>query len=133
MWRQGPKVTQARAIRRENPGGGMGGLGPPFFVRGTRPCGLQFPKAESHFPPWSRFRMQTTHVRCLVTTLLGVAVSLYAADKPKPASAAPAETDPYAEVQPATETLDLPMDQRIRDQVLNHSHAMEFGPPLLTD
>jgi len=33
----------------------------------------------------------------------------------------PAVTDPYAEVQPATETLDLNMYQRIRDEGLNHS------------
>src|SRR5258708_40208356 len=121
MWRQGPKVTQARATRRDNPGGGMGGLGPPFFVRGTRPCCLQFPKAESHFPPWSRFRMQTTHVRCLVTTLLGVAVSLYAADKPKPASAAPAETDRATEGQPPNETEHPRLSQRSLADELNNS------------
>ena len=58
------------------------------------------------------------------------AVTLYAAEKPK-AAATPAVTDPYAEVQPATETLDLNMYQRIRDEGLNHSHVMEFASALM--
>jgi len=62
-----------------------------------------------------------------VTSLL-----LFAADKPKSktAPATPAVVDPYAEVQPATETLDLAMYQRIRDEGLNHSHVMEFASAL---
>src|SRR6202047_1890014 len=71
--------------------------------------------------------MHLKHFRCLVATFLGAAVSLYAADKPKPA---PAATDPYAEVQPASEALDMAMYQRIRDEGLNHSHVMEFGSAL---
>ncbi len=55
---------------------------------------------------------------------------LYAADKPK-APAAPAATDPYAEIQPATECLDLNMYQRIRDEGLNRSHVMEFASALM--
>ena len=62
--------------------------------------------------------------------MLSAAVSLYAADKPK-APAASAETDPYAEVQPATECLDLAMYQRIRDEGLNRSHVMEFASALM--
>jgi hypothetical protein len=54
----------------------------------------------------------------------------YAAEKPKPASP-PAQTDPYAEVQPSTESLDLNMYQRIRDEGLNHSHIMEFASALM--
>ena len=61
--------------------------------------------------------------------LLCAAMALYAADKSKPAPA-PAPVDPYAEVQPATETLDLNMYQRIRDEGLNHSHVMEFASAL---
>lgn len=38
--------------------------------------------------------------------------------------------DPYAEVQPATESLDMNMYQRIRDEGLNHSHVMEFASAL---
>ena len=49
------------------------------------------------------------------------------ADKPKTA----AEVDPYAEVQPATETIDLTAYQRIRDEGLNHSHVMEFASALM--
>ncbi len=68
----------------------------------------------------------------LAASLLCSAVSVYAADKPKPkpAPVAPVATDPYSEVQPATETLDLAMYQRIRDEGLNHSHVMEFATAL---
>ena len=57
--------------------------------------------------------------------------SVSAAEKPKAAAPAPAAVDPYAEVQPATETLDLNMYQRIREEGLNHSHVMEFGSALM--
>jgi hypothetical protein len=66
--------------------------------------------------------------------LAAAALVLFAADKPKtkttPAPAAPPVVDPYTEVQPATETLDLTMYQRIRDEGLNHSHVMEFASAL---
>lgn len=62
--------------------------------------------------------------------VLLAAVTLHAATKPKPAPAAPAAVDPYAEVQPASESLDLNMYQRIRDEGLNHSHVMEFATAL---
>ncbi len=62
--------------------------------------------------------------------VLSAAFTLYAATKPKPAPPAPAAVDPYAEVQPATESLDLNMYQRIRDEGLNHSHVMEFATAL---
>ena len=68
-------------------------------------------------------------VRCFLVALLAAAVALHAADKPKPA--APAAVDAYAEVQPATESLDLAMYQRIRDEGLNHSHVMEFATALM--
>ena len=61
---------------------------------------------------------------------LAAALVLHAADKPKNPPA-PAVTDPYAEVQPATETLDLNMYQRIRDEGLNHSHVMDFATALM--
>ena len=54
----------------------------------------------------------------------------FAADKSK-LPPTPASVDPYAEVQPATETLDLAMYQRIRDEGLNHSHVMEFASALM--
>jgi hypothetical protein len=64
-------------------------------------------------------------------TLLCAAITVFAAEKPKPAPAAPTATDPYAEVQPGTETLDLAMYQRIREEGLNHSHVMEFATALM--
>jgi hypothetical protein len=73
--------------------------------------------------------MPTKLLRLFPAVLLTAAMMLYAADKPKPA--APAQSDPYAEVQPATESLDLNMYQRIRDEGLNHSHVMEFGTALM--
>ncbi len=68
---------------------------------------------------------------CLALTL---AAPGYAADKPKTdkaAAAAPAAVDPYTQVQPATETLDLAMYQRIRDEGFTHSHVMEFASALM--
>ena len=68
-------------------------------------------------------------VRLIPAALLFASVALYAADKAKPvASASP---DPYAEVQPATESLDLNMYQRIREEGINHSHVMEFASALM--
>ncbi len=63
--------------------------------------------------------------------LLLAALTAYAADKPKPKPAPPAAVDSYAEVQPATESLDMNMYQRIRDEGLNHSHVMEFASALM--
>jgi hypothetical protein len=76
--------------------------------------------------------MSLKNLRFLPAVLLAASLtlSLHAANKPKPATPAPAVADPYAEVQPATETLDLAMYQRIRDEGLNHSHVMEFATAL---
>jgi len=38
---------------------------------------------------------------------------------------------PLREVQPVTETLDLNMYQRIRDEGLNRSHVMDFATALM--
>ncbi len=70
-------------------------------------------------------------LRILPAVLLAASLSLHAANKPKPAPPAPAAVDPYTEVQPATETLDLAMYQRIRDEGLNRSHVMEFATALM--
>jgi carboxypeptidase Q len=75
--------------------------------------------------------MSVERFRAIPLILLAVAVSLYAADKPKSANAAPTTVDPYSEVQPATESLDLNMYERIRDEGLNRSHVMEFGSALM--
>jgi carboxypeptidase Q len=62
--------------------------------------------------------------------LLSAGVTLSAAEKPKAASVA-SSTDPYAEVQPATENIEVAMYQRIREEGLNHSHVMEFATALM--
>jgi len=74
--------------------------------------------------------MPMTFSRVSCAVILAGAVSLHAADKSKPA-APPAAADPYTEVQPATECLDLNMYQRIRDEGLNRSHVMEFASALM--
>ncbi len=74
--------------------------------------------------------MAFTISRSCCAAALATSVMLYAADKPK-APAAPPATDPYSEVQPATECLDLNMYQRIRDEGLNRSHVMEFASALM--
>jgi len=75
--------------------------------------------------------MPVKTLRLFPVAFLAAAIVLHAADKPKAAPPAPSVTDPYAEVQPATETLDLNMYQRIRDEGLNHSHVMEFASALM--
>ena len=75
--------------------------------------------------------MPVKMLRLFAVAFLATALLLHAADKTKASSAASAVTDPYAEVQPATETLDLDMYQRIRDEGLNHSHVMEFATALM--
>jgi carboxypeptidase Q len=74
--------------------------------------------------------MRNKIARLAPAVLFSAAVVLYAADKPKPAPP-PASVDPYAEVQPATESLDIAMYQRIRNEGLNHSHVMEFASALM--
>jgi len=69
-------------------------------------------------------------VRLVTVALLAVAIPFFGADKPKTTSPPP-PVDPYAEVQPATETLDMTMYQRIRDEGLNRSHVMEFASALM--
>lgn len=74
--------------------------------------------------------MPSKVARLLPAVVLSAAVFSYAADKPKTAAPA-AAVDPYAEVQPTTESLDMGMYQRIRDEGLNHSHVMEFASALM--
>jgi hypothetical protein len=66
----------------------------------------------------------------LPAVLISAAVFSHAADKPKGTPTA-AGVDPYAEAQPATESLNIGMYQRIRDEGLNHSHVMEFASALM--
>jgi len=73
--------------------------------------------------------MLSNYARFLFAALLCIAPALHAADTPK--TQPPAVVDPYAEVQPATESLDMNMYQRIRDEGLNRSHVMEFATALM--
>ena len=75
--------------------------------------------------------MPVKMLRLMPAAFLSAALLLHAADKPKTPPPSPAATHPYAEVQPATETLDLNMYERIRDEGLNHSHVMEFATALM--
>ena len=65
--------------------------------------------------------------------VLSLPFAVNAADKPKAetAKSAVSRVDPYTEVQPAMETLDLATYQRIRDEGLNHSHVMDFASALM--
>jgi hypothetical protein len=74
--------------------------------------------------------MQLQPIRLLSALTLCAAAALHAADKTRPAPA-PASTDPYAEVQPETESLDMNIYQRIREEGLNRSHVMEFASALM--
>jgi hypothetical protein len=70
-------------------------------------------------------------LRLLAVTFLSASIlPANAAEKPK-AEKAKAATDPYAEVQPATESVDITAYQKIRDEGLNHSHIMEFASALM--
>jgi len=81
--------------------------------------------------------MASNLVRFSAVAVLAATLPLFAADKPKaksePAPAPAPQVDPYAEVQPATELLDLGMYQRIRNEGLNDSHVMEFAGALMDD
>ena len=72
--------------------------------------------------------MSSYSLRVLCAVVIAAAVSAFAADKTKPAPAS--APDAYSETQPATESLDLAMYQRIRDEGLNRSHVMEFASAL---
>lgn len=74
--------------------------------------------------------MRISFARLSPAALLAVAAVLYAAEKPKPAPS-PVAVDPYTEVQPASESVDMAMYERIRDEGLNHSHVMEFASALM--
>lgn len=74
--------------------------------------------------------MRIPIARLFAAVALSAAMTLYAADRQKPGAALTA-VDPYSEVQPATETIDLNMYQRIRDEGINHSHVMEFASALM--
>ena len=68
---------------------------------------------------------------CVLAVLLCLPLSASAADK-KSKDGKPDDSQPSYELpQPATESLDLTMYQRIRDEGLAHSHVMEYASGLM--
>src|SRR5437588_6159813 len=67
--------------------------------KGTGFRGLQFRNCKNL--TWGPIVMPMTFVRFCCAVALAAAVSIYAADKSKPAPP-PGAADPYAEIQPAT-------------------------------
>src|SRR5215472_7299772 len=63
--------------------------------------------------------------------LLSVTLGLLAAEKKKDTKADDLAKPSYELTQPASETLDLTMYQRIRDEGLQHSHIMEYASGLM--
>jgi len=74
--------------------------------------------------------MQSSKALCLAVLLALLSLPLYAADKNK-ANASDAGKPSYELPQPAKESLDYTMYQRIRDEGLSHSHVMEFASALM--
>jgi carboxypeptidase Q len=67
-----------------------------------------------------------------IAVLLLVALPSFAADKKSSDSKTADSNKPsYEDPQPAVETLDLTMYQRIRDEGLQHSHIMEYATGLI--
>jgi hypothetical protein len=67
-----------------------------------------------------------------VALLLCLSFSSSAADKKSKDAKADESSKPSYELpQPSTETLDLTMYQRIREEGLSHSHVMDFGSALM--
>jgi len=78
----------------------------------------------------------SSHKRLLWTFafLLSLTFSAPAADKKSPSKDAKPDDSAkpsYESPQPAAETLDLTMYQRIRDEGLQHSHVMEYASGLM--
>src|SRR6185437_10494529 len=108
--------------------------GGPRAAFSSVPSPLPWPTMhlQNHTPiPRSRNSMISRCLRYCAAMMLCAAVSLYAGEKPKPAPATQPAVDPYTQVQPATESINLAMYQRIRDEGLNHSHVMEFATALM--
>jgi carboxypeptidase Q len=81
--------------------------------------------------PSARFLISTFTVSLLCLTL-PLSTPLSAAEKKsKDAKAEEASKPSYEMPQPAVETLDYAMYQRIRDEGLSHSHVMEFASGLM--
>ena len=79
--------------------------------------------------PQKLFRLLSA--ACLTATLLSPLMA-NSADKAKAKETkSDKAVDPYTEVQPATENVDIAVYQRIRDEGINHSHIMELATALM--
>jgi hypothetical protein len=67
----------------------------------------------------------------ILLVCLSLPLIVFAADKNKSTSNSTENKPSYELPQPAKESLDLTMYQRIREEGLNHSHVMEFGSALM--
>jgi hypothetical protein len=77
--------------------------------------------------------MKAQHL-CALAALALSSIPTLPAEKPKNDKSKPAEAQaPYEVPQPATETIDLEMYQRIRDEGFDHSHIMEYAGALDDD
>jgi hypothetical protein len=81
---------------------------------------------------WRKSSFSTLFLTLFSTLALALcfSFSVSAADKKSNAKADESSKPSYELPQPETETLDLTMYQRIRDEGLSHSHVMEFGSAL---
>src|SRR5579863_3304728 len=75
--------------------------------------------------------MSMFSLRVSSAVVLSAAVLSYAADKTKTGNTPSGSTDPYEEIQPVTESLDMDMYQRIREEGLTRSHVMEFASAMM--
>jgi hypothetical protein len=76
----------------------------------------------------------SSHKSWFTTIAVVLCVSFYASaaeKKPKDAKTDETNKPSYEQSQPATETLDYTMYQRIRSEGLSHSHVMEFASALM--
>ncbi len=74
--------------------------------------------------------MKTFFVRGMMAAMVAAGLG-WGAMPALHAQGADPHADPYAEKQPATETLDLGMYQQIRNEGLNDSHVMDFAYALM--
>jgi len=73
--------------------------------------------------------MQNPRYFIYIAVLLCLHLPACAADKNKTSKAAESSRPSYELPQPATETLDYTMYQRIREEGIAHSRVMEYASP----
>ncbi len=102
-----------------------------LIMRGdSRGYSLQFHQRKNSSPR-EPMAMSMFSLRVFAAVVLSAAVLSYAADKTKTGNPPSGSTDPYEEIQPVTESLDMDMYQRIREEGLTRSHVMEFASAMM--